>query len=108
MSVGPFRGRLLGQPLPYVVGYLAMANMAARLGAYCLPYAVAIAATITYGIEAIGASDLAQVVQSEPRMNLDTRLFLLSMLELEGKGSLAELAEQARSRLSLAVPEALR
>ena len=97
----------LGQPAAYVIGYLLLWKMEARLGALCLPYAVAIAGNVTYGLDQVAATDLQRLVLRDPRLNVDSRLAHLSLLELENKGDVAELVRRAHEELNLAVPPAL-
>ena len=96
-----------GQPFEYVIGYLLLRKMEARLGALCLPYAVAIAANVTYGLDQVAASDLQRLVARAPRVNVDSRLAHLGTLELEEKGNVGELARRAHEELNLAVPGGL-
>lgn len=95
----------LGQPALYVLGYLLLRRLEARLGWQNLPCAVAIAANVTYDLEQISLVDLGALVTSDPRLNVDARLALLGTLGLEPGQGTAELARQAREELSLAVPE---
>ncbi len=97
----------LGQPFAYVVGYLLLRKMEARLGSLCLPYAVTIAGNVTYGLEQVAASDLQRLVARDPRLNMDSRLAQLGMLELKQKGNVAELTHHAHEELNLAVPSSL-
>lgn len=97
----------VGRPFEYVVGYLLLRKMEARLGALCLPYAVIIAANVTYGLEEIAASDLQHLVARNSRVNADARLAQLSLLDLEQKGDVKELAGRAHEELNLAVPSSL-
>ncbi|MBL7182829.1 MAG: hypothetical protein ISS50_00095 [Anaerolineae bacterium] len=100
--------RAFGQPFEYVIGYLLLRKMEAGLGALCLPYAVAIAANVTYGLDQVSASDLQRLVARAPRVSVDSRLAHLGMLELEQKGNVGELARRAHEELNLAIPSSLR
>ena len=95
----------MGQPALYVLGYLLLRRLEARLGWQNLPCAVAIAANVTYDLEQISLVDLGSLVTNDPRLNVDARLALLGTLELAPGQGTAELAHQAREVLSLAVPE---
>jgi len=97
--------RAFGQPVAYVLGYLLMRRLEARLGTLCLPHAVCIAATITYDLEHISASDLGRLVAENPCLNADSRLAHLGLLDLSSKGDVKELAHRAHEELNLAVPE---
>ena len=106
-EVNDLVARGLGQPLPYVAGYLLLRRLEERLGAFCLPYAVLIAANLEYNLEEISAPELAHVIRSEPRMNVDSRLAQLGLLRLDRPGDLAALARAARDELNLTVPAPL-
>ncbi len=96
-----------GQPTLYVLGYLLFRRLEARLGWQNLPHVVAIAGNVTYDLENISLVDLATLLSSDPRLNVDARLALLGTLQLrQGQGS-QELARLAREELNLAVPERL-
>ena len=97
-------GQVFGQPSLYVIGYLLLRRLEARLGWQNLPYAVALAGNVTYDLADIPATDLASLLQSDPRLNVDARLALLSALRLEPGQGPAELARQARERLGFALP----
>jgi hypothetical protein len=97
--------RALGQPVAYVLGYLLMRKLEAGLGTLCLPHAVCIAGTITYDLERISATDLGRLVAENLRLNADSRLAHLGLLDLSNKGDVKELAHRAREELNLAVPE---
>jgi hypothetical protein len=94
-----------GQPTLYVLGYLLFRRLEAQLGWQNLPCAVAIAGNVTYDLENISLVDLATLLSSDPRLNVDARLALLATLQLEKGEGPAELARLAREELNLAVPE---
>lgn len=93
------------QPAPYVLGYLLLRRLEARLGWQNVPCAVAIAANVTYNLEEISLVDLKDLVSGDPRLNVDARLALLGTLELAPEQGPAELARLAREELSLATPQ---
>ena len=99
-------GQMLGQPLPYALGDLTMQRIESQQGAFCVPYAVAVAANVDFGVSNMALADLHQLVHTDPRYNLDSRLLLLSQLRLDEPGSVRELTHRAREQLSLAVPDA--
>ncbi|MCL5952610.1 MAG: hypothetical protein M1132_12975 [Chloroflexi bacterium] len=92
------------QPLRYAVGYLLMDKIAKNAGWQTAPFAVIIAANLTYDLNNIGPSDLNQLVRSDARMNVDSRLAMLSLLTLSTSGDVHALASEAKNQLSLAVP----
>jgi hypothetical protein len=93
------------QPAPYVLGYLLLRRLEARLGWQNVPCAVAIAANVTYNLEEISLVDLNALVKGDPRLNVDARLALLGTLELASGQGPVDLAHLARNELSLAVPQ---
>ncbi|MBN1954142.1 MAG: hypothetical protein JW900_03730 [Anaerolineae bacterium] len=97
--------QMTGQPALYVLGYLLLRRLEVRLGWRNLPYAVAIAANVEYDLDNSSVTDLERLVASDPRLNVDARLALLSCLELQPGQGMSDLARQARERLSLAVPK---
>ena len=97
-----------GQSTLYVLGYLLFRRLEAHLGWQNLPCAVAIAGNVTYDLESISLVDLATLLSSDPRLNVDARLALLGTLQLQVGQGPAELARLAREELNLAVPEGIR
>jgi hypothetical protein len=96
---------VFGQPTLYVLGYLLLRRLEARLGWANLPCAVAIAGNVTYDLETTSLVDLATLVGSNARLNVDARLALLGSLRLEPDQGPGDLARLAREALNLAVPE---
>ncbi len=97
--------QVFGQPTLYVLGYLLLRRLEARLGWQNLPYAVALAGNVTYDLETISLNDLATLLQSDPRLNVDARLALLGTLQLQPGQGPADLARLARERLGYATPQ---
>ncbi len=97
----------LGQSAPYVFGSLLMDKLESCLGVRAVPYAVMIAASVTYDLRQISSTDLARLIAAQPRLNPDSRLAALSTLELEQVNDVRALAVAARERLSLATPAEL-
>lgn len=95
----------LGQGTPYVLGFLLLQRLEGGVGARGVPYALALAGNLTYGLEEMAVSDLRALAAEKPRLNADTRLALLCRLVLERPGDVAELGRRAREELNLAVPE---
>ncbi len=94
----------LGQPLRYALGELIMAKIALNLGTQCVPYAALISSNISIDPEKISLSDLAYLLQSDPMLNPDTRLVMLSCLRIEEKDSVKLLVDLAENAISLQVP----
>jgi len=97
--------QIFGQPAVYVLGYLLVRRLEARLGWQNLPYAVALAGNVTYDLETTSLSDLAALLQGDPRLNVDARLALLGTLQLQPGQGVVELARLAREQLDFAIPE---
>lgn len=94
-----------GQPTLYVLGYLLLRQLEAQLGWQNLPYAVALACNVTYDLETISLTDLAALLQNDPRLNVDARLALLGTLQLQPGQGPTELARLAREELGFAMPQ---
>ncbi len=106
-AVDPLVMSRLHQPLRYVIGYLLARDLAARLGPLCLPYAVVLAANVSYDLERIAASDLQRLVARDARLNVDSRFAQMRLLTLQQKNDIQELVTRAHRELNLAVPKAL-
>jgi len=110
-QIAPFDSyftNIFNQPLPYVIGSLLVAQAELNLGTLCVPYAVLIAANLSIDLDKIGLADLEHLLLTDPRLHPDCRLAALSRLSLRSPNSLAELAERAKTDLSLSVPLELR
>lgn len=101
-------GSALGQPLRYAAGELIMVQAGANLGPVCVPYAVLIAANVSFDPEEISLSDLREMFATKPNLNPDARLAALSRMRLEQTNSVSELAGRAESELSFSVPKELK
>lgn len=99
---------ILGRPLRYVVGESLFRQAAANLGPVCVPYVALIAANIHIDPQVISLSDLREMLSTQPRLNPDARLAVLSRLLLESKNDVSELARRAESELSFSVPNELK
>jgi len=106
--VDPLVAPSLGQPLRYVIGYLLVRDLAARLGPLCVPYAIVIAANVSYNLDSIAAADLQRIVAQDVRLNVDSRLVQMRLLTLQTKNDVRELIVQAHQELNMAIPKALR
>lgn len=98
-------GQAFGQPMVYVVGYLLLDRLASRIGWRNVPYAVMIAGSVTYDLKQTSVSDLETLLASEPRLNVDARLALLSRLSLPKGATYRDLAHTARETFGFAVPD---
>ena len=79
-----------------------------RCGARYMPYLALLAANVNYDLQQISLSDLRQLLMHDPRIHPDARLATLSHLQLEQKGSLEELLQQAEALLSFSIPPELK
>jgi len=94
----------LRQPLRYVIGELIFAQVELNCGPLCAPYAALIASCISIQPDQISMTDLRELMQTDPRLNPDARLAMVSKLKLSQPNNVAELAQKARSIWSLHVP----
>lgn len=101
-------GNMLHQPLRYAVGELLCMQATANMGEECIPYAVLIAANVTFDPTKISLTDLDVLLKRDPRLNPDTRLAAISRIKLNQKGNLQELTQRINSELSLSIPPELR
>ena len=105
--VDPLVVSRLGQPLRYVIGYLLARDLAARLGPLCLPYAVILAANVSYDLEKIALSDLQRLVAQDMRLNVDSRFAHMRLITLQSENDVRELVMRVHQELNLAIPKAL-
>jgi hypothetical protein len=85
-----------------------MEKIAANSGWQVGPYAVMIAANLTYELDRISVVDLDLLANADPRMNVDCRLAMLAGLKAAEPGSVSMMVTTARARLSLTAPSWLR
>jgi len=107
-KLGDFFAMRIGQSLCYAVGELLMVQAGMNLGPICVPYAALIAANVGFNPEVISLSDLREMFDTNPSLNPDTRLAVLSSLKLENPNDVAELARRAETELSFSVPKELK
>ena len=98
----------LGQPLPYVLGHLLADQIADTCGDLCVPYAILIAANVTYDLEQISVVDLAHLTTDEARLNINSRLAHMTFLRPTRKNDVAEMATLAREHLNFSTPANLK
>ena len=107
VGLDPNSGPGHGSEFPYMVGTLLVEQLELHLGIELVPYAILIAANVTYDLDKISCTDLNSLVMNSAPFNPDCRLVLLSKLELPKPVTLSALAEAARGQLNLAVPAEL-
>jgi hypothetical protein len=100
--------RKCGQPLRYILGELIMSKISLSSGLRCVPFAALIAANISFDPERISLTDMRELFHTEPQLNPDARLVMLSKLKLEEADNVMELAFQAENILSMQVPHYLK
>lgn len=99
----PF-SRTFGQPARYVLGYLLFERLEKHFGTQILPYVVAAVYNVDYDLEKIANTDLARIVQREPRMNVHTRALQMLTLPKSAGSSVDRLFQASKELLSFAVP----
>lgn len=97
----------IGRPPRYVLGYLLMKKIEERLGTKCVPYSIIIAGNLQYNLDKISNTDLARMVHTEPKLNIDTRLALISCLPGEEKNNIKHLSNMAKEYLNMVIPKEL-
>ena len=95
---------IFGQPLHYVVGYTMIEKLEHKFGASCVPFALALAGNVSYGLEGLSNSDLRMALEQNPQLRMDVRLALLGTLDGVPKNDPDALYEVARRELSLTPP----
>ncbi len=98
----------LGQPLRYAIGELMLIQAEANLGFQCVPYAVLLAANVTFDPVNMGLADLRELLCHDPRLNPDVRLAALSRLKLNPRNDVHVLVRQAAAELSFSIPVELK
>jgi len=87
----------------YDLGYLIMKKVEKKFGTNCVPHAVQIACNVKYNVEQISNADLRNIVTEKPKLNIDTRLALISHLPEGTKNDIEHLSEMARELLNFAI-----
>lgn len=98
---------LFGQPLHYVVGYVLVEKLERRLGARSVPFALALAGNVSYGLDTVSNSDLRRALGTNPQLRMDVRLALIGTLEGVPENDPDALFAAARRDLSLTPPPLL-
>lgn len=95
----------LGQPLRYVFGQLLMSQVEEKCGALCVPHAAVIAGNIKFDLESLGVADLAKLVSTDPMANANTRLAMISQIEIPKKNDIPAFARLIEEELNIPVPD---
>jgi hypothetical protein len=69
-----------------------------------VPFALALAGNVSYGLEGLSNSDLRMALEQNPQLRMDVRLALLGTLDGVPKNDPDALYEAARRELSLTPP----
>jgi hypothetical protein len=100
--------RLTGHSGAAWLSRLALDKVESRVGSFCMPYAMLIAANVSYDLNAPGLAALANNPALFPQGSMDTRLWLLSYLDEAVKYDVSSMAIAAWDILNLASPLELR
>lgn len=95
---------VLNQPLRYVIGQLLMYKVEINAGFQCVPHAALLAGNIKLDVNDLGLQDLKVLLNSDPRLNADTRLVMISKMKLNNLNDVSELARRCEEDLSMPVP----
>ena len=98
----------LGQPLWYALGEQLVLQVAVKQGALCAPYALLIAANMTFDPGQISLSDLQLLLDGDHRLNPDARLVAISRICLQEMNNVAALAQKAWDVYSFTAPPELK
>ncbi len=93
-----------GMPSPYVVGYLIMDRVAQRQGPKCVPYAVATACNVEYGLKDISNHDLRNYVENHPELNVNARMAAIVSLAEGPKDDIKAFLARVRDEIGFAPP----
>lgn len=83
-------------------------SIEARLGSFCLPYALTIAGHVTYQIEQRSPDALKHDLVTVPQSSIDTRLWMLSALEKQVKYNVTSMANGAWEKFHFESPPELK
>lgn len=95
---------LLSQPLRYVLGHILMYQVELKAGTQCVPHAALIAGNLKLNVDQIGLADMAVLLDTDPRLNADARLAMISKIKLEKLNDVNEFARRCEEDYSLPVP----
>ena len=83
-------------------------SVEARVGSFCLPYALTVAGHVTYQIDQVTADKLTHDLAQVPQSSLDTRLWMLSALEKQVKYNVTSMANGAWEKFHFESPPELK
>ncbi|NLB70955.1 MAG: hypothetical protein GX797_02975 [Chloroflexi bacterium] len=95
---------LLSQPLRYVLGHILMYQVELRAGTQCVPHAALLAGNLKLNVNQTGLADMTVLLDTDPRLNADARLAMISKIKLEKLNDVNEFARRCEEDYSLPVP----
>lgn len=98
---------VFGRTLDELLSDHLINSVEARVGSFCVPYALLIAGHVEYNLQTTTPSELERLL-NDPYQSIDTRWWLLSKLDKVAKYDIATVANAAREQLYLDSPERLR
>ncbi len=100
--------RLTGHSYVAWLSRAVLDKVESRVGSFCMPYAILIAANVEYDLDAPALDTLPNNPAMFPHGSIDTRLWLLSYLDESVRYDVSSMAIMAMDRLKLASPMELR
>lgn len=94
----------LSQDLRYVLGFILMYQVELNAGIQCVPHAALLAGNLKLNVDQIGLQDLKVLLETDPRLNTDTRLAMISKIKLNNLDDVTEFATRCEQDLSMPVP----
>ncbi|MBN2310099.1 MAG: hypothetical protein JXR94_14085 [Candidatus Hydrogenedentes bacterium] len=94
----------VGMPGCYAIGFCIVDAIAQRQGPKCIPFAVAAACNIQYGLAQISNHDLRNYVTTHPNLNVNTRLALMMFLSQGTKDDVQGFMGRVRDELGITPP----
>lgn len=96
--------QVVGLPAPYAVGFCIVNQIAARQGRKVVPYAVATACNVQYGLGSISNQDLENYVGSHPELNVNTRLAAMMYVSPGEPNDILGFLKRVKDEAGLAAP----
>lgn len=103
-AMGEDFAHTVGMPGCYALGYCIVDAIARRQGPKCVPYAVATACNVQYGLASVSNGDLRNYVNTHPELNVNTRLALLMFVSSGEKNDIEGFLRRARDEVGITPP----
>lgn len=103
-NMGEGFARTVGMPAPYAVGFCIVNQVATRHGWKVVPYAVAAACNIEYGLEEVSNQDLQNYVMHHPNLNVNTRLAAMMYVNPGEANDVKGFLERVKNEAGLSSP----